>query len=305
MITEEEYNRIQVLLGRDNKIHPKVHNFPFRGLIRCGECGAMITAEKKIKRQKNGNVHHYIYYHCTKRINPNCSQKCIEEKELKKQILKVLSKIEIPPEFHDWAMEQLQLETKQEAEDRNKILINQQKTYNDCLKEIDGVISMRARQELDEENYKRKMAFLTKEKARLQELLQDTDNRVNKQLEKAEQVFAFARDAKKEFETDNPEKQKQILSNLGSNLFLKDKILTISIEKPLLFIKGITPEVRAIHNKVRTSKNGKNERELRALYSQSPTLLAWRDSFRTYEWEKACPAPEVIITQIRQLLALV
>jgi len=35
------------------------------------------------------------------------------------------------------------------------------------------------------------------------------------------------------------------------------------------------------------------------------TGLAWRDSFRTYEWEKALPVPEVIIAQVRQLLALV
>ena len=53
----------------------------------------------------------------------------------------------------------------------------------------------------------------------------------------------------------------------------KDKILTISIENPLIQIKGMVPEVRAIHNKVRTSKNAQNERNLRLLYVQSPTLL--------------------------------
>ena len=273
IITQEEYDRIQTLLGRDNKIHPKEHTFPFRGLIRCGECGAMITAEEKWKRQKNGNVHHYIYYHCTKRVNPNCTQGSIEQNKLEEQILEMVNSIEIPPEFHDWALDELKLETINESGDRNKILSNQQKAYNDCLAEIDGVISMRARKELDVENYQRKIAFLTKEKTRLKELLDDTDDRVNKQIAKLERGFALARDAKKEFETGISEKQKQVLSNLGSNLLLKDKILTISIENPLIQIKGMVPEVRAIHNKVRTSKNGRNERNLRVLYSQSPTLL--------------------------------
>lgn len=27
------------------------------GLLSCGECGMAITAEKKVKHQKNGNVH--------------------------------------------------------------------------------------------------------------------------------------------------------------------------------------------------------------------------------------------------------
>jgi len=132
---------------------------------------------------------------------------------------------------------------------------------------------MRARKELDEENYKRKMAFLAKEKARLKELLNDTDDRINKQLENTERVFTFARDTKKAFEKDDSERQKVILSNLGSNLLLKDKILTISMEKPLIPMGKVAQEVKAIHNKVRTSKNGENKRTLRKLYAQSPTLL--------------------------------
>ncbi len=272
MITKEEYEKIQALLGRKEKARLRKHEFAFTGLIRCGECGAMITAEERIKTQKNGNVHHYTYYHCTRRKGP-CSQKYIRKKELEKQIMEILNKIEIPPEFHDWALEELKSEIEKEGKDRNKILTNQQKAYNDCLEEIDGVISMRAKKELNEENYKRKMTFLAKEKARLQELLNDTDDRVNKQIEKAEKTFALARDARKEFETGKPEKQKQILADLGSNLLLKDGLLSILIEKPLLRIKGMTPEVNAIHNKVRTSKNGENERTLRKLYAQSPTLL--------------------------------
>lgn len=132
---------------------------------------------------------------------------------------------------------------------------------------------MRARKELDQESYERKIDLLGKEKARLQELLTDTDYRVDKQMERAEKAFNFARDAKNDFENGDPEKQKRILTDLGSNLLLKDRILSISIEKPLLAIEGMTPEVNAIHSKVRTSKNGENEGTLRQFYAQSPTLL--------------------------------
>lgn len=31
-------------------------------------------------------------------------------------------------------------------------------------------------------------------------------------------------------------------------------------------------------------------------------MLAWKDSFRTFEWEKAIPCPEVAIPQIKHLL---
>jgi len=71
MITEEDFDIVQKLLGRKGRPRPQKHRFAFTGLMRCGNCGAMITAEEKIKHQKNGNTHHYVYYRCTKRKDEN------------------------------------------------------------------------------------------------------------------------------------------------------------------------------------------------------------------------------------------
>ncbi len=38
---------------------------PYRNFIICAECGCNVVPDFKTKRQKNGNVHHYRYYHCT------------------------------------------------------------------------------------------------------------------------------------------------------------------------------------------------------------------------------------------------
>ena len=281
IITEQEYDRIQALLGRKGRPRPKSHAFAFVGIMQCGECGAMITAEEKIKRQKNGNIHRYIYYHCTKRKNPNCTQGSVEEKDFEKQIIELLKKIEIPESFYSWAMKQFHLDAKDETKDRNTILANQQKIYNESIKEIDGLIGMRARGELDEENYKRRMSFISKEKTRLQELLNDTDNRVNRWIEKAEQIFAFARDAKIKFETGGAEDKRTILANLGSNLLLKDKIVSISIQKPLLLVERVASEVKDIHQRLEPVKNGENELNFDEIYSQNPILLRLRDDVRT------------------------
>lgn len=107
MITIEEFDKVQYLLGRNGKPRPKSHKFNYVGLMVCGECGASITCEEKVKKQKNGNVHFYIYYHCTKRKNPNCTQGSIEEKEIEKQIDETLSKIQISERFKNWAIKYL------------------------------------------------------------------------------------------------------------------------------------------------------------------------------------------------------
>lgn len=42
----------------------------------------MFTAQEKYKRLKNGDFNRYVYYSCTKRIDPNCHEKYINENDL-------------------------------------------------------------------------------------------------------------------------------------------------------------------------------------------------------------------------------
>lgn len=56
--------------------------FAFRGLIKCGRCGADFTAEEKFKKRKSGEFKRHVYYHCTKRIDPNCKEPYINETDL-------------------------------------------------------------------------------------------------------------------------------------------------------------------------------------------------------------------------------
>lgn len=68
MITLEEFDTIQVILGRREKPKPHKHDFAFTGLIKCGCCGCAITASKKLKKLRTtGEYRAYTFYHCTKR----------------------------------------------------------------------------------------------------------------------------------------------------------------------------------------------------------------------------------------------
>ena len=56
--------------------------FAFRGLLKCGRCGADITAQDKFKKLKTGEFNRYVYYNCTRRVDPNCKEKYINENDL-------------------------------------------------------------------------------------------------------------------------------------------------------------------------------------------------------------------------------
>lgn len=193
------------------------------------------------------------------------------------QILDILDKIEIPPEFYQWTMKQLKLEAEKEIEDRDKILESQQKAYNKCVKRIDNLIDMRANGEITEKEFKEKKSELIKEKHHLKELLEDTDDRVNKWVDKAKYAFELARDAKEGFENGELEKKKEILAALGSNFTLKDKKLRISLKKELAAIKKAAKEVETIHSEFEPLGAGINIAELEHAYSQNPILLLLKE----------------------------
>ncbi len=273
MITRDEYEKIQVMLGKKGRPRPKKYDFAFRGPLMCGECGASVTAENKVKKQKNGNVHMYTYYHCTKRKDPNCSQRSIEEKKLEKQIMEKLKGIEIPKEFHEWAMDVLKNANSTEVTGRKQAILNQRREYDSILKKLDGLIDMRANNEIGEEDFKRRKSSLTQEKERLNKLINETDQRVDEWLDIAERYFEFAEHARESFQDGDLNTKKTILTTLGSNLSIKDGELNISLAELLIPIEKSAEEVRRIHSMFEPLKGVENKRTLGEMYSQSPILL--------------------------------
>ena len=84
------------------------HDKVFCGLLRCGECGAAITAERHGKHQKNGNIHSWLDYRCTKKKGVPCSQKYIREEELVEQLRQGALSIALPDEMAIPMLEQIE-----------------------------------------------------------------------------------------------------------------------------------------------------------------------------------------------------
>ena len=293
MITREEYERIQFLLGRPSQIRKQKREIVYRGPIRCGECGCMITAEEKTKYQKNGNVHHYTYYHCTKRkMNINCTQPAIEESELEKQIAAELAQLQIPADFKDWAVARLRQMNAQEVSDREHIYGNQRREYEASVRRIDNLIDMRANSEITESEFKTKKTTLLSEKERFQELLKDTDKRVENWLEIAERGFNFAEKAATIFaeakQNDNPEAKREIFAALGSDLILKDKKLNVSLDNLLFPIQTAAKEARKIAARLEPAKKPMDKRKIGQIYARSPVMM--RTPFSRH-FRNTLPAP--------------
>jgi site-specific DNA recombinase len=96
LISKDLYDRVQAKILEDTTTNQNIHKeFDFTRLIKCGLCGSGISAMEKIKQQKNGNVHRYVYYACSKSRDKECKLKYIREEELLKQLLEIMEKINL------------------------------------------------------------------------------------------------------------------------------------------------------------------------------------------------------------------
>ena len=275
MITEDQYYRIQTFLGKKGIQRPKTKRFPFSGILSCGSCGCAVTAEEKVKHQKNGNVHVYTYYHCTHKRVPVCREPAIEQQELEKQVLALLSQISIPAEFGDWALAHLRKENEQEMSlkmQRTKLL---QKELNTNLQKLNNLIDMRAAKELTEDEFKQAKLQTMEDKQRIQGLLEDTDHGVNTWVKTAEDWIHFAETARERFLTGTLEDKRTILAALGSNLTLTNRKLNITVPKILVLMQTAATEVNAIYARLEPAEIVMDSSVLAETFNQSSVLLRW------------------------------
>jgi DNA invertase Pin-like site-specific DNA recombinase len=94
LISRDLFDKVQEQLKR-NHIQRESKEFAFTKLIKCGDCGSGITADKKFKKQKNGNVHRYVYYSCTRSRDLHCKGSAIREEDLIIQLVKMMDRIDI------------------------------------------------------------------------------------------------------------------------------------------------------------------------------------------------------------------
>jgi len=234
MISEEEYWQAQNILGRPGRARSKTHDFAFTGLIRCGECGSMITAEEKDNRYG----YHYAYYRCTKKKKNNpCSQRYINADDLDGQILEYLKRIQVHDRLLELAIDYLKKEKEDRKMNRLDIQYTLTKAHSDCEKKLGNLNQMRLRDLIGDDEYLREKKILLGDKIKLENSLkmndagQDVHNlTVND--------FSFANQAMDHFQKGTIEEKRRVLQNIGSNFILKDKKLLIQAKKVFYIIEN-------------------------------------------------------------------
>ncbi len=245
MVTKDEFMRVQKMIGKTGRARPIRRYFAYAGcILHCSECECAVTGYSKVKRQKNGNVHHYTYYGCTKRKDIPCKQQVVREANLENQVELVLSEIQIPETIHEFMMEWVRSENMKQFATIYAQNESNKRNYDSALKKIDGLIDMRATGLIDDAQFRERKVEAETEKDRLKSLIETTDNNVTNWLDTADKLFTFSELAVKRFKEGDPETRRGILTSLGWNLHIKDRKLDLSKEEWIEPVKHISKVLR-------------------------------------------------------------
>ena len=227
IITKKLFDKVQEILkqrGRPRhktKIEPQV----FCGLLRCGTCGMMITGEYKVKKQKNGNEHYYIYYHCTKkRKGFKCGEPCIRQEELDKQISSLLQKVSLRP---DWAKKlqiRLEKDKAKSAQSVSAFVQESQEKIKVIQIKLQRLLDGYLEQDIDREIYRVEKAKLLYEKKSLDEKNIKLEQKQNDWVEPMTKWLNYAQNLVKIAKNNSLlEKKVAVKEIFGSNLRLASR----------------------------------------------------------------------------------
>ncbi len=225
VISKELYNKVQQVKAGYNKKHFKFAGLPYlyRGLIRCADCGCMITPEKKKGK--------YVYYHCTE-YNGKHGTEWLREEELTKQFAQLYKSLQIPQDVIEEITASLRKSHKDKTQFHRTMLEGYQKEHQKYETRIEAMYEDKLDGSITESYYnKKREEFRAKQKG-----MSDKITRLGFADEEyyltSEYLLQLANRAYDLFLGSEAEEKRQLLKLTLQNLKLVGKKVEFELVKP-------------------------------------------------------------------------
>ena len=208
------------------------HNFPFRGLLTCGECGAAVTAQ-----YAHGHGGTYKYYRCTKRLGP-CNQKYLQEHEVADQIKDRLQTVAISDEWKDKALEKINSWEKEVSQTSGTHAQNLDSGLKSTEQKLDKLVSAYLDGDIEKEIYIKRKEELMKTKKDFQERKSDFGRIGHNRFEPIREFIFSAHLANKLAASSDLIGIKSLVEKIGTNRRLTGQKVSWLWQKPFDILAG-------------------------------------------------------------------
>lgn len=256
-IDEETFWIIQKILGNKGRPRPYKNKktFAYTGLTTCGGCGGTVVAdpkyqlicskckykfsypnkdkcpkcEIKIEEMENPLYLYYPYYHCSKKKCPHCAERGVLEDKINELVATYYKEnLKISPALSKWCIDNINVLNNKEEQNEYEIKESLQNTLQKAEKELTELTLMRARGLVDDDSFIQAQNTLKDQKKSVQMKLSELEHIDPKKLDKIYRAFDLSQEIDNVIKKGTAEEKKTILLEIGSNLTLKDKIISIS-----------------------------------------------------------------------------
>ncbi len=204
----------QVMSNRGKKKRQRKHEFAFSGLMKCGNCDCLITAEK----QKG---HHY--YRCTKK-KQKCEEKYLREENLVEQMKGIIQKVSLPDDWANNMLAEIDKEKEQAKEETKVFIQNLQTQKAEIEAKAENLLDLFiGGKGIEPEEYQAKKSKLLNEKQDILGKIRDLEQKGNNWLEPMKEMILASSQAKILLSQSDNQEIRAFLKNIGSNFILKDK----------------------------------------------------------------------------------
>ncbi len=229
MVSREEFEHVQQLLGRPGRERPKRHQFPFAGFIKCGACGGTVTAEEHVKPSGK----RYVYYHCSRRkAGVTCREPAIPGPVLEDQITQRLQQLSLPSGVMQWVTQHVQIDLARDDERWRAVRATIEKTLTATQREGETLLDLRLRDLMSDDDYAQRKRAIDERVRSLQAKITAPERTPEQIGELTLKTFDFAAHVVQRFRAGTRVQKRMILEATGSNYVLGSRKLLLQAKEP-------------------------------------------------------------------------
>ena len=223
IVTKKLFDEVQkVLRERGRRLDIKNDPSPYCGLLHCGSCNMMITAENKVKRQKNGNVHYYTYYRCTKKSKTiKCPELHIRQEELDRQLSALLVQSAMPKAWAESLLAKLDGEEQWAVQTAATSATAMREDMRGISSRLERLTDLYIAQDIERDDYLQRRRALVLERKTFEEQIARLEHNAAAWVEPMREWITTASNLDKIAKgIDLPSKKSSLQNIFGSNLQL-------------------------------------------------------------------------------------
>ena len=220
-----------VLSGKNMESHRRYKcaskPFLFKGLIHCGQCGCLMTSDKKIK--KSGKEYTYLF--CS-HYKGNCTNKPVNENKILEQLIDIFDELVMPEKLAEAIREDVEKAVNLENEIHTKRMTELQKQRNAKDEQLRNARTLVLSKVFSNAEY-------IEARDKLQDELKEIDDEIalhtmaDKHFEVAVvTILSIGKDLKNVFASSKVDTKREILNFLLSNLKINDGKLSYTWNFP-------------------------------------------------------------------------